>query len=109
MLGTKFTVYDGGENPEKKPFVKESESVRQELVAICYVSQIIIFYSQKGTLSPSPSMDTYHTPTFIDPMVTEKYLHLYYNPINYHVPGKECSRFQRTKKNDGYHPWHAGE
>lgn len=38
VLGTKFTVYDGGENPEKKPFVKESESVRQELAAICYVS-----------------------------------------------------------------------
>ena len=38
VLGTKFTVYDGGENPEKKPFVKECESVRQELAAICYVS-----------------------------------------------------------------------
>lgn len=37
MLGTKFTVYDGGENPEKKPFIKECESVRQELAAICYV------------------------------------------------------------------------
>lgn len=38
VLGTKFTVYDGGENPEKKPFIKESESVREELAAICYVS-----------------------------------------------------------------------
>lgn len=38
VLGTKFTVYDGGENPEKKPFIKECESVRQELAAICYVS-----------------------------------------------------------------------
>uniref|UniRef100_A0A3Q4I742 Si:dkey-220f10.4 n=1 Tax=Neolamprologus brichardi TaxID=32507 RepID=A0A3Q4I742_NEOBR len=36
VLGTKFTVYDGGENPEKKPFIKECESVRQELAAICY-------------------------------------------------------------------------
>lgn len=38
VLGTKFTVYDGGENPEKKPFVKECESLRQELAAVCYVS-----------------------------------------------------------------------
>lgn len=38
VLGTKFTVYDGGENPEKKPFVKECESLREELAAICYVS-----------------------------------------------------------------------
>lgn len=37
VLGTKFTVYDGGENPEKKPFIKECESVRQELAAIFYV------------------------------------------------------------------------
>lgn len=39
VLGTKFTVYDGGENPERKPFVQECESVRQELAAVCYVSE----------------------------------------------------------------------
>ncbi|MGH0184745.1 UNVERIFIED_CONTAM: hypothetical protein FKN15_015630 [Acipenser sinensis] len=38
VMGTKFTVYDRGENPEKKPFVKESETIRQELAAVCYVS-----------------------------------------------------------------------
>uniref|UniRef100_A0A8C6UEW0 Si:dkey-220f10.4 n=1 Tax=Neogobius melanostomus TaxID=47308 RepID=A0A8C6UEW0_9GOBI len=41
VLGTKFTVYDGGENPEKKPFIKESESVRQELAAICYETNVL--------------------------------------------------------------------
>lgn len=43
VLGTKFTVYDGGENPEKKPFIKECESVRQELAAICYVSPNLLY------------------------------------------------------------------
>ncbi|KAM9425874.1 tubby protein homolog [Pholidichthys leucotaenia] len=41
VLGTKFTVYDGGENPEKKPFIKECESVRQELAAICYETNVL--------------------------------------------------------------------
>lgn len=45
VLGTKFTVYDGGENPEKKPFIQESEPVRQELAAVCYVSEMHTLYS----------------------------------------------------------------
>ncbi|XP_034049884.1 tubby protein [Thalassophryne amazonica] len=41
VLGTKFTVYDGGENPDKKPFIKECESLRQELAAICYETNVL--------------------------------------------------------------------
>ncbi|XP_077407934.1 tubby-related protein 3 isoform X2 [Vanacampus margaritifer] len=40
VLGTKFIVYDVGENPEKKPFIKECESVREELAAICYETNL---------------------------------------------------------------------
>uniref|UniRef100_A0A8D0HGA9 Tubby-like protein n=1 Tax=Sphenodon punctatus TaxID=8508 RepID=A0A8D0HGA9_SPHPU len=39
VLGTRFTVFDNGVNPEKKPFVPETAHLRQELVAICYVSK----------------------------------------------------------------------
>lgn len=53
VLGTKFTVYDGGENPEKKPFIKECESVRQELAAICYVSLNLLFIPIQHTQNPS--------------------------------------------------------
>ncbi|XP_053496695.1 tubby protein homolog [Ictalurus furcatus] len=41
VLGTKFTVYDNGENPDRKPFVKETESLRQELAAICYEKNVL--------------------------------------------------------------------
>ncbi|CAL8305321.1 unnamed protein product [Boreogadus saida] len=41
ILGTRFSVYDGGENPEKKPFVKECEAVRQELAAVCYEKNVL--------------------------------------------------------------------
>ncbi|XP_024913505.1 tubby protein homolog isoform X3 [Cynoglossus semilaevis] len=42
VLGTKFIFYDGGENPDKSP-VTDCESVRQELAAICYESNVLGF------------------------------------------------------------------
>ncbi|XP_034716759.1 tubby protein homolog isoform X2 [Etheostoma cragini] len=56
VLGTKFTVYDGGENPEKKPFVKECESVRQELAAICYETNVLGFRGPRKMTVIIPGM-----------------------------------------------------
>lgn len=38
-MGTKFTVYDSGLNPGKTSSSLEAGNLRQELAAICYVSQ----------------------------------------------------------------------
>lgn len=38
-MGTKFTVYDSGLNPVKTTGSLEADNLRQELAAICYVSQ----------------------------------------------------------------------
>ncbi|XP_006801098.1 tubby protein homolog [Neolamprologus brichardi] len=56
VLGTKFTVYDGGENPEKKPFIKECESVRQELAAICYETNVLGFKGPRKMTVLIPGM-----------------------------------------------------
>ncbi|KAM3859567.1 uncharacterized protein ACN63O_016101 [Diretmus argenteus] len=56
VLGTRFTVYDGGENPEKKPFVKECESVRQELAAICYEKNVLGFKGPRKMTVIIPGM-----------------------------------------------------
>uniref|UniRef100_A0A673C457 Si:dkey-220f10.4 n=1 Tax=Sphaeramia orbicularis TaxID=375764 RepID=A0A673C457_9TELE len=56
VLGTKFTVYDGGENPEKKPFIKECESVRQELAAICYETNVLGFKGPRKMTVIIPGM-----------------------------------------------------
>nr|XP_015818862.2 tubby-related protein 3 [Nothobranchius furzeri] len=56
VLGTKFTVYDGGENPEKKPFIKESESLRQELAAICYETNVLGFNGPRKMTVIIPGM-----------------------------------------------------
>lgn len=40
LMGTKFTVYDNGSNPSKNPgALLEESNTRQELAAICYVSE----------------------------------------------------------------------
>ncbi|XP_058476235.1 tubby protein homolog [Solea solea] len=56
ILGTKFTVYNGGENPEKKPFIKECESVRQELAAICYETNVLGFKGPRKMTVIIPGM-----------------------------------------------------
>lgn len=37
-MGTKFTIFDNGVNPERKNFVLETARIREELGAVCYVS-----------------------------------------------------------------------
>ncbi|KAK3559618.1 hypothetical protein QTP86_013578, partial [Hemibagrus guttatus] len=56
VLGTKFTVYDNGENPDKKPFVKERESLRQELAAICYEKNVLGFKGPRKMIVIIPGM-----------------------------------------------------
>ncbi|KAM9773455.1 tubby-related protein 3 [Syngnathus typhle] len=56
VLGTKFIVYNGGENPEKKPFVKECESVRQELAAIFYETNVLGFRGPRKMTVIIPGM-----------------------------------------------------
>ncbi|XP_049614632.1 tubby protein isoform X2 [Syngnathus scovelli] len=56
VLGTKFIVYNGGENPEKKPFIKECESVRQELAAIFYETNVLGFRGPRKMTVIIPGM-----------------------------------------------------
>ncbi|KAB5555532.1 hypothetical protein PHYPO_G00035280 [Pangasianodon hypophthalmus] len=56
VLGTKFTVYDNGENPDRKPFVKETESLRRELAAICYEKNVLGFKGPRKMTVIIPGM-----------------------------------------------------
>ncbi|MBN3315513.1 TUB protein, partial [Atractosteus spatula] len=56
VLGTRFTVYDQGENPEKKPFVRETETLRQELAAICYETNVMGFRGPRKMTVIIPGM-----------------------------------------------------
>ncbi|XP_060111660.1 tubby-related protein 2 [Heteronotia binoei] len=57
VLGTKFTVFDSGISPEKKPFVPESAELRQELVAICYETNVLGFRGPRKMTVIIPGMN----------------------------------------------------
>ncbi|XP_059388136.1 tubby protein homolog isoform X2 [Carassius carassius] len=56
VLGTKFTVYDNGVNPERKPFIKETDTLRQELAAICYEKNVLGFKGPRKMTVIIPGM-----------------------------------------------------
>ncbi|XP_005160427.1 uncharacterized protein si:dkey-220f10.4 isoform X2 [Danio rerio] len=56
VLGTKFTVFDNGENPERKPFIKEMDTLRQELAAIFYEKNVLGFKGPRKMTVIIPGM-----------------------------------------------------
>ncbi|XP_070583176.1 tubby-related protein 2 isoform X2 [Erythrolamprus reginae] len=67
MLGTKFTVFDNGINPEKKPFVPETAHPRQELVAICYETNVLGFRGPRKMTVIIPGMNSENERICIQP------------------------------------------
>ncbi|XP_018428156.1 PREDICTED: tubby protein-like [Nanorana parkeri] len=57
MLGTRFTVFDNGVNPDTKPFVQERESFRQELTSICYETNVLGFRGPRKMTVIIPGMN----------------------------------------------------
>ncbi|KAM7134202.1 tubby-related protein 2 [Macrochelys suwanniensis] len=58
VLGTRFTVFDKGTNPDKKPFVPETALIRQELAAICYETNVLGFRGPRKMTVIIPGMNT---------------------------------------------------
>uniref|UniRef100_A0A6J0TJV7 Tubby-like protein n=1 Tax=Pogona vitticeps TaxID=103695 RepID=A0A6J0TJV7_9SAUR len=58
VLGTRFTVFDNGINPDKKPFVPETAHLRQELAAICYETNVLGFRGPRKMTVIIPGMNS---------------------------------------------------
>eukprot|EP00062_Callorhinchus_milii_P027944 gi/632991871/ref/XP_007884822.1/ PREDICTED: tubby-related protein 3-like [Callorhinchus milii] len=56
VLGTKFTVFDNGMNPDKTPMVPECINIRQEMVAICYETNVLGFKGPRKMTVIIPGM-----------------------------------------------------
>uniref|UniRef100_A0A671S9R5 Tubby-related protein 3-like n=1 Tax=Sinocyclocheilus anshuiensis TaxID=1608454 RepID=A0A671S9R5_9TELE len=58
LMGTKFTVYDNGTNPSKTPgALLEETNTRQELVAICYETNVLGFKGPRKMTVVIPGMN----------------------------------------------------
>ena len=41
MVGTRFTCFDGGQNPRKGGVLSDGSNLREEMCAIIYVSNLL--------------------------------------------------------------------
>ncbi|XP_026533244.1 tubby-related protein 2 isoform X3 [Notechis scutatus] len=82
MLGTKFTVFDNGINPEKKPFVPETAHLREELVAICYETNVLGFRGPRKMTVIIPGMNSENERICIQPKNEHETLLLRYQNRN---------------------------
>ncbi|CAN2391066.1 bronchus morphogenesis [Pristimantis euphronides] len=61
LMGTKFTVYDSGENPGKaRGFLDSGGGVRQELAAVCYETNVLGFKGPRKMSVLIPGMNINH-------------------------------------------------
>ncbi|XP_069807717.1 tubby-related protein 3 [Dendropsophus ebraccatus] len=60
LMGTKFTVYDNGENPTKTRGSEVGSGVRQELAAVCYETNVLGFKGPRKMSVLIPGMNINH-------------------------------------------------
>ncbi|KAM9631967.1 LOW QUALITY PROTEIN: tubby-related protein 2 [Trichechus inunguis] len=57
ILGTKFTIFDNGVNPDRKNFVPETARIREELGAVCYETNVLGFRGPRKMTVIIPGFD----------------------------------------------------
>ncbi|XP_062917965.1 tubby protein homolog isoform X4 [Mobula hypostoma] len=67
LMGTKFTVYDNGVNPEKGTSSLDACNLRQELAAICYETNVLGFKGPRKMSVIIPGMNMDHERVSIRP------------------------------------------
>ncbi|XP_016061585.1 PREDICTED: tubby-related protein 2 [Miniopterus natalensis] len=67
VLGTKFTIFDNGVNPEKKYFIPESARIREELGIVCYETNVLGFRGPRKMTVIIPGIDDQNRRISIQP------------------------------------------
>ncbi|KAF6289293.1 TUB like protein 2 [Rhinolophus ferrumequinum] len=66
-LGTKFTIFDNGVNPERKNYVPESARLREELGAVCYETNVLGIRGPRKMTVIIPGIDAQNRRISIQP------------------------------------------
>ncbi|XP_032975184.1 LOW QUALITY PROTEIN: tubby protein homolog [Rhinolophus ferrumequinum] len=67
LMGTKFTVYNNGVNPQKASSTLEGGTLRQELAAVCYETNVLGFKGPRKMSVIVPGMNMVHERVCIRP------------------------------------------
>ncbi|XP_059132674.1 tubby-related protein 2-like isoform X2 [Peromyscus eremicus] len=57
MLGTKFTIFDNGMNPERNYWIPDSTRIREKLGVVCYESNVLGFRGPRKMTVILPGID----------------------------------------------------
>ncbi|ELK18561.1 Tubby-related protein 2 [Pteropus alecto] len=68
VLGTKFTIFDNGVNPERKNFVPETDRIREELGAVCYETNVLGFRGPRKMTVIIPGIDAQNRRISVQPL-----------------------------------------
>uniref|UniRef100_A0A8C2MMD3 TUB like protein 2 n=1 Tax=Cricetulus griseus TaxID=10029 RepID=A0A8C2MMD3_CRIGR len=58
VLGTKFTIFDNGVNPERNYWIPDSARIREELGVVCYETNVLGFRGPRKMTVILPGMDS---------------------------------------------------
>ncbi|XP_014650575.1 PREDICTED: tubby-related protein 2 [Ceratotherium simum simum] len=67
VLGTKFTIFDNGVNPERKNFVSKTARIREELGAVCYETNVLGFRGPRKMTVIIPGIDAQNQRISVQP------------------------------------------
>ncbi|XP_022379808.1 tubby-related protein 2 [Enhydra lutris kenyoni] len=67
VLGTKFTIFDNGVNPERKNFIPETARIREELGAVCYETNVLGFRGPRKMTVIIPEIDAQNQRISVQP------------------------------------------
>ncbi|XP_045296569.1 tubby-related protein 2 isoform X1 [Leopardus geoffroyi] len=74
VLGTKFTIFDNGVNPERKNFVQETTRIREELGAVCYETNVLGFRGPRKMTVIIPGIDDQNQRLRVQPQTEQESL-----------------------------------
>ncbi|XP_045628123.1 tubby-related protein 2 isoform X1 [Ursus americanus] len=67
VLGTKYTIFDSGVNPERRNFFPETARIRQELAAVCYETNILGLRGPRKMTVVIPGIDAQNQRISVQP------------------------------------------
>ncbi|XP_076987343.1 tubby-related protein 2 isoform X3 [Tamandua tetradactyla] len=67
VLGTKFTIFDNGVNPDRKNFIPEIARIREELGAVCYETNVLGFRGPRKMTIIIPGIDAQNRRISVQP------------------------------------------
>ncbi|XP_060030085.1 tubby-related protein 2 isoform X2 [Erinaceus europaeus] len=67
VLGTKFTIFNNGVNPERRNLISEAAQIREELGAVCYETNVLGFRGPRKMTVIVPEIDAQNRRISVQP------------------------------------------